>query len=99
MTLARSTVAAGCAASRSDASDGAQPIAVWLDLTTDTASPWSYAVAFQDKLGVALSDLLPETVSHAAPPIATAEWKRLRHESGQVLSALMAEYRLASLKA
>ncbi len=95
--LVHTTVAAGCAATRFDGGDGADPIAVWLDLNEDKTTAWAYARAFQDKLGVPLATLFPDSLRLSLAPIAPDEWNIIRHETGPRLQALIAEYRLLAL--
>lgn len=95
IALVHSTLADGCAASRADGQPGADPITVWYSLTQDPASTWTYARAFQDRLGVPLASLFPEHLKTAREPIPDLAWTHIRHQSAQTLAALMVEYRAA----
>lgn len=92
--LVHDTLAAGCAASRHDGSDGKEPLSVWFDLVEDPTSPWTYARTFQKRLGVPLTALYPDELRTARSGITPAEWARIRTQSSAELKSLMSEYRL-----
>jgi hypothetical protein len=69
VSLIRDTIAAGCAASRSNGTPGADPITIWYDLGMDATSPWAYARAMQDRLGAPISQLITGDLGVGIEPI------------------------------
>jgi hypothetical protein len=93
IALVHAALAAGCAASRFDGQPGADPILIWSELSQDSTSPWGYARAFAQMLGVPLARLYPAELTTAREPISPDEWSLLRYRSAQELLKLMEEYR------
>jgi len=92
VSLVRETVAAGCAASRSDGGTGADPITIWLDLGMDATSPWAYARAMQDRLGVPIAQLTTGDLGTLLDPMPPQRWAEIRQRSGAALLKLIAEF-------
>lgn len=92
ISLVRQTIAAGCAASRSDGAPGADPITIWLDLGTDETSPWAYARALQDRLGVPVAALVTADLATEIDPISPQRWAAKRQRAGEDLMKLMDEF-------
>lgn len=94
VTLVRETIAAGCAASRSDGEPGHDPITVWYELLDmDKTSPWTYARAMQDRLGISIAELVSAELGTVLEPIPADRWPGIRQRSGEQLLTLMAEVR------
>jgi hypothetical protein len=92
VSLVRDTIAAGCAASRSNGAPGADPITIWYDLGMDATSPWAYARAMQDRLGVPISQLITADLGVALEPISPRRWADIRQRSGADLTKLIDEF-------
>ena len=92
VSLVRDTIAAGCAASRSNGAPGADPITIWYDLGMDAASPWAYARAMQVRLGVPISELITADLSVVLEPISPRRWADIRQRSGADLTKLIDEF-------
>jgi superfamily II DNA or RNA helicase len=93
VALVHATLADGCAASRYDGQPGADPILIWSELSQDSTSPWGYARAFAQRLGVPVARLYPGDLATAREPISPEEWSQVRYRSAQELLKLMEEYR------
>lgn len=91
VALVRDTIAAGCAASRSNGEAGVDPITIWYDLGMDASSPWAYARALQDRLGIPIVELVAADLATAADPITPQRWAAIRQRSGDELMKLFAE--------
>jgi hypothetical protein len=92
VSLVRDTIAAGCAASRNNGAPGADPITIWYDLLMDATSPWTYARATQDRLGVQISELITADLGVALEPISARRWADIRERSGADLKKLIDEF-------
>jgi hypothetical protein len=97
INLVHNTLEAGCAASRWDCQEGADPVTVWYDLLTDHAGPWGYAETLRKHLGVPLAQLIPSRLATSREPITREEWSDTRRSSGDELLRLFYEYRTASV--
>ncbi len=92
ISLVRDTIATGCAASRSNGAPGADPITIWYDLGMDPTSPWAYARAMQDRLGVPIAQLVSGDLGVDLEPISPQRWADIRHRSGADLMKLIDEF-------
>ena len=90
-SLVRETVAAGCAASRYDGATAADPITIWYDLGSDSSSPWAYARAAQENLGVPLGQLVSADLGADLAAISPQRWIQIKYKNGEKLMALMRE--------
>jgi hypothetical protein len=93
VALVHATLAVGCAASRYDGQPGADPILIWSELSQDSTSPWGYARAFAQRLGVPVARLYPADLATAREPVSPEDWSQVRYRSAQALLKLMEEYR------
>lgn len=90
--LIRSTIAAGCAASRYEGGAGKDPMSVWFELTYDRTSPFAYAEAFRRKLQVPLVELTSTDLATMLKPIPDEQWRVIRATRGLDLANLMREF-------
>jgi hypothetical protein len=95
-TLVHDTLAAGCAASRWNSGDGADPITVWYELGQDTVSEWTWAAAFRERLDIPLARLVPGHLATVRDPIPPDGWATIRRASADQLRTLIAEYQHAA---
>lgn len=89
--LVRETIAFGCAAARHNGGPGADPITIWHNLGSDSTSPWAYARAMQDRLGVPLAQLVPAGLGAELDPVPPERWIQIKQRSGEKLMKLIAE--------
>jgi hypothetical protein len=89
--LVRETIGLGSAAARHDGGQGADPITVWYNLGSDNTSPWAYARATQERLGVPLAQLVPAGLGAELDPVSPERWIQIKQRSGEKLMKLIAE--------
>ncbi len=90
--LVRETIGAGCAASRHGGGDAADPIAIWYSLGSDSSSPWAYARAMQDRLGVPLGQLISGDFGADGDAITPQRWTQVKQRNGEKLAKLISEF-------
>ncbi len=91
-SLVRETIGAGCAASRYDGGTAADPIAIWYSLGSDSTSPWAYARAMQDRLGVPLGQLIAGDLGSDLDPIPAQRWIQIKQRNAEKLGKLIGEF-------
>jgi hypothetical protein len=72
ISIVHDTLAAGCAASRWDGQDGADPITIWYDLGQEATSDWAWAAALRERLEIPLARLVPGHLATVREPIPPA---------------------------
>lgn len=90
--LVRRVVAAECDRRRDADGRAPRPAAVWLELTRDTLSGWSYAETFRQALGLDLAGLVPDRLADPAAVVGSTRRTSL-HDTGRELLGLMAEWK------
>jgi hypothetical protein len=86
------TIAAGCAASRHEGAPTADPITIWYDLGADSTSPWAYARAMQDRLGVPIGQLVAGHLGADLDPISPQRWTQIRQRNDEKLANMVGEF-------
>lgn len=76
ISLVHDTLAAGCAASRWEGQDGADPITVWYNLGQDSTNDWAWAAALREHLNIPLARLIPGHLATVREPIFSRRLER-----------------------
>jgi hypothetical protein len=91
IALIREVIAAGCGTER-DGAEQVGPVTVWYDLSRMRSGPWAYVEAFRKRLGVQLSELLPEPSAVVAAADGALRWEDCLSEAGRKFGDLIAAY-------
>jgi hypothetical protein len=92
INLVHETLVAGCAASRYDKQEGADPVTIWYNLGKEPTE-WSWAEAFRERLGAPLGQLISIDIPHDQDSLSPEDWANRQQLNRATLRSLIDQYR------